>query len=130
VKRSEGASATGSRAFVSRQVDRLRPQVGGLANSLIDDFISSGRVDWVTAYAMPIPVTRIAELLGGHTDMAPQLLDWSHRIAAMYQYERNMRIDEQAAAATQKFSGLCGRTPNKTGRRIDRPSDCDKGAGR
>ena len=46
-----------NRAFVSRQVERLRPRVEALANELIDRFPAGGPVDLLPAYAAPLPIT-------------------------------------------------------------------------
>ena len=53
-----------NRAFVSRQIERLRPRVAALANELIDGFEGEGTAELIAAFATPIPVTLIAELLG------------------------------------------------------------------
>jgi unspecific monooxygenase len=58
----------------------------------------------IEAYCAPIPVTIIAELLGVPVEMAPQLLDWSHRMVAMYQARRDREIEDLAATATLEFS--------------------------
>ncbi len=75
-----------NRAFVSRQVERLAPRIAALAHELIDGFERRGEADLIAAFATPIPVAVIAELIGAPSEMAPQLLDWSHRMVAMYQF--------------------------------------------
>ena len=92
-----------NRAFVSRQVDRLAPRIEALAHELIDGFERAGTVELIEAFATPIPVTLIAELLGVPAAMAPQLLDWSHKMVAMYQFGRSHEIETAAVAATQDF---------------------------
>ena len=92
-----------TRAFVSRQVERLRPRIEALAHSLIDAF-PSGPVDLLQAYATPIPVRVIAALLGVDEGHAPQLLDWSHRLVAMYQFRRSAAVEASANAAAITFS--------------------------
>jgi len=92
-----------NRAFVSRQVERLAPRIERLAHELIDDFVPKGSVELIKAFATPIPVIVIAELLGVPTDMAPQLLDWSHKIVAMYQFGRTREAEDLAVKATQEF---------------------------
>ena len=71
-----------NRAFVSRQVERLRPRVEALANELIDRFPAGEAVDLLPAFAAPLPITIIAEMLGVPVEMGPQLLDWSHHMVA------------------------------------------------
>jgi cytochrome P450 len=95
-----------NRAFVSRAIDRLRPKVTALAEGLVDRFAAEGRVDLLPAFATPIPVIVIADLLGVPTEMAPQLLDWSHRMVAMYQFNRTRTVEDDAVAATRAFVGF------------------------
>lgn len=92
-----------NRAFVSRAIERLRPRVAQLANELIDGFEVDGQVDLLDRFATPIPVIVIAEMLGVPTDMADQLLDWSHRMVAMYQFNRTRETEDDAVRATSDF---------------------------
>src|SRR3954454_3527247 len=48
-----------NRAFVSRQIERLRPRVAALAHALIDGFEGRREVDLIEGYATPIPVMLI-----------------------------------------------------------------------
>ncbi|TPL67909.1 cytochrome P450 [Mesorhizobium sp. B2-4-1] len=93
-----------NRAFVSRQVERLRPRVEALANELIDRFEPGKQVDLLPAFASPLPITIIAEMLGVPVEMGPQLLDWSHRMVAMYVHGRTREIEETANRAAQDFA--------------------------
>ncbi|MGB8313393.1 MAG: cytochrome P450 [Aestuariivirga sp.] len=93
-----------SRAFLSRQVERLRPKIESLSNRLIDGFEAKGEVDLLSAYATPIPVIVICELLGVPTDMAEQLLRWSHDMVAMYMARRDRAVEDAAVKATIEFS--------------------------
>lgn len=92
-----------NRAFVSRQVERLAPRVEKLAHELIDGFQSQGRVDLIESFATPIPVIVIAELLGVPAAIAPHLLDWSHKMVAMYQFGRRREVEDVAVKATKEF---------------------------
>ncbi len=94
-----------NRAFVSRQIERLRPRIEALAHGLIDAFRPRGEVDLISAYATPIPVIVIADMLGVPRDMADQLLDWSHRMVAMYMFGRDETVERDADAAAKAFSG-------------------------
>ena len=162
-----------NRAFVSRQIERLRPRVAALAHELIDrfpkgaaerraprgcgplrmgpvsltpdrsglrparaDLSPPGRgdsapdriadedaLDLIAAFCTPIPVTIIAELLGVPVDAAPMLLDWSHRMVAMYTPGRNRAVEDAAVAATRDFVAflreLCRRASQGAARRSD-----------
>ncbi|WP_237477871.1 cytochrome P450 [Lichenibacterium dinghuense] len=93
-----------NRAFVSRAVERLRPRVEALADALLDAFPSSGPFDLLPLYAEPIPVALIAELLGVPGADAPHLLDWSHRMVAMYRPGRTRADEDAAVVAALGFS--------------------------
>jgi cytochrome P450 len=92
-----------NRAFVSRQIERLRPRVAELAHRLIDGFSERRSVDLIEAFCTPIPVTVIAELLGVPVEEGPRLVDWSHKMVAMYTPGRNRAIEDAAVTATQEF---------------------------
>ena len=93
-----------NRAFLSRQVERLRPKIESLSNRLIDGFEAKGEVDLLPAYATPIPIIVICELLGVPTDKADQLLSWSHDMVAMYMHGRTRGHELQAAKSAREFS--------------------------
>jgi unspecific monooxygenase len=93
-----------NRAFVSRQVEKLRPRIEVLANELIDRFERHEPVDLLTSYAAPLPITIIAEMLGVPVDMGPQLLDWSHQMVAMYMHGRTREVEETANKAANDFA--------------------------
>ncbi len=94
------------RAFVSRQVERLKPRLEMLCQELIDGFESSGQVDLIPAYASPLPVTIIANMLGIDEAMGPQLLEWSHAMVAMYMHGRTRMVEDLADAASKKFGNF------------------------
>ena len=54
-------------AFNARAVEKLRPQIVGIADELLDaveDAAAAGPVDLMTSFAAPLPVQVIGELLG------------------------------------------------------------------
>jgi len=93
-----------NRAFVSRQIERLRPRVEALANELIDAFPADEPFDLLPRYAAPLPITIIAEMLGVPVEMGPQLLDWSHDMVAMYTHGRTREVEATANRAAREFS--------------------------
>jgi cytochrome P450 len=95
-----------NRAFVSRQVERLRPRLTALAHELFDGFAADGEADLLARFATPIPVIMIAELLGVPPAHAPELLDWSHAMVAMYQFGRTRETEDKAVAATLAFAAF------------------------
>ena len=95
-----------SRAFLSRQIERLRPGIESLCHRLIDHFEGQPEVDLLSAYATPIPVHVICSLLGVPTSMADQLLSWSHDMVSMYQARRDRAVEDAAVKATVAFSAF------------------------
>ncbi len=93
-----------NRAFVSRSIERLRPRIAGLACDLVSRFPKAGPFDLLRAFAEPIPVTLIAELLGVPAEDAPRLLEWSHKMVAMYRLNVTRAMEDAAVAATLDFS--------------------------
>lgn len=92
-----------NRAFTSRAIAHLRPRIERLAHELVDGFAATGEVELIQAYATPIPITLIAELLGVPAAAAPDLLAWSHAMVRMYQPGRTRADEERAEAATGAF---------------------------
>jgi cytochrome P450 len=68
-----------SRAFTARKVEQLRPAVAELVNSLLDQL--EGDADFVDAFAFPLPVSVIGELLGvpesDRVEFQPLVRDWT-----------------------------------------------------
>ena len=93
-----------NRAFLSRQVERIRPKLLSLCNNLIDGFDAQDEVDLLPRYATPIPVIVICDLLGAPVEMADQFLAWSHDHVAMYMAKRDRAIEDKAVAAVTAFS--------------------------
>ena len=90
------------RAFTSRTIAALGPDIRQLCHDLIDRFPDEP-FDLLTAYAQPVPVTIIARLLGVPEDRADDLLRWSNAMVAMYQARRTPAIEAAAIAATNDF---------------------------
>jgi unspecific monooxygenase len=95
-----------NRAFVSRQVERLRPRIEALANELIDRFPASGAFDLLPTYASPLPITIIADMLGVPVEMGPQLLEWSHRMVTMYVLDPSREDQIAADNASRDFANF------------------------
>ncbi|MDE2383044.1 MAG: cytochrome P450 [Alphaproteobacteria bacterium] len=93
-----------SRAFLSRQIERLRPMIANLSNDLIDGFEAKDEVDLLEAFATPVPVAVICELLGAPVEMSSQFLAWSHDHVAMYMAKRDRAVEDAAVKAVTAFS--------------------------
>jgi cytochrome P450 len=53
-----------SRSFTTRQVDRLRPAIHELVDTLLDDLARRGEVEFMSEFALPLPMAVIGELVG------------------------------------------------------------------
>ncbi|NJQ17353.1 cytochrome P450 family protein [Streptomyces bohaiensis] len=53
-----------SKAFTPRRVAAFTPQVAALTDRLIDDFAAGGSADLIDAFAFPLPIYAICDLLG------------------------------------------------------------------
>ncbi|MBP7002524.1 cytochrome P450 [Amaricoccus sp.] len=91
------------RAFTSRRIAALRPEIAALADGLIDR-LEGPEVDLIAAFAERLPVVVIARLLGVPEAMADRLLGWSHAMVAMYQARRDRAVEDAADAAAAEFS--------------------------
>lgn len=97
------------RAFTSRRIKALAPEIAALTHAQIDAFPAGKPFDLLTAFCQPIPVLIIARLLGVPDDMAPQLLRWSNAMVAMYQASRTRDTEDAAARAATDFSDFLRR---------------------
>ncbi|MGY5057795.1 cytochrome P450 family protein [Streptomyces sp. 900105755] len=53
-----------TRAFTARRVAGLEPRIQEITDRLLDEMLPRGRADLVDAFAYPLPITVISELLG------------------------------------------------------------------
>lgn len=90
------------RAFTSRRIAGLAPDITALATELAESF-PQGEFDLLTAFAQPLPVRIIARLLGVPEAMAPDLLAWSNAMVGMYMAGRTREMERRAVAATGAF---------------------------
>jgi cytochrome P450 len=93
-------------AFARGHVERLRPRVRDLARRLLDEVDGDGAFDLIEAYAEPLPVLVIAELLGVPASYAPALRDWSQAIVRMYEPAPSPTVVDAAVSAATDFAGL------------------------
>ncbi|MEP2717017.1 cytochrome P450 [Pseudophaeobacter sp.] len=95
------------RAFTSREIKAQEEGIASLSHQLIDAFPDPGQpFDLLATYCTQVPVITICRLLGVPIKMAPQLLDWSHAMVAIYQASRTQETEIAAARAAQDFSAF------------------------
>lgn len=93
-------------AFSRGHVERLRPRVRELATGLLEEVCGADGFDVVAAYAEPLPVLVIAELLGVPASHAGDLRDWSQAIVRMYEPSPSEAVVDAAVRAAEDFAAL------------------------
>lgn len=93
-----------NKAFVSRQVERLRASIGDLSHRLMDAFEGETEIELLERYATPIPLVTICGVLGVPVEAGPQLLRWSHAMCRMYVLNPSPEDAAEADAAAAAFS--------------------------
>jgi cytochrome P450 len=71
-----------NKAFTARRVEELRPRITAITAGLLDDMSTRPEVDLLPAFAFPLPVTVICELLGVPVADRDQFRAWSATIVS------------------------------------------------
>lgn len=90
------------RAFTSRRINALLPEITTLSHQLIDGF-PAGAFDLLQHFGQKLPVIIIARLLGVPEAMSEDLLKWSNAMVGMYMAGRDRAREDRAVAATEAF---------------------------
>ncbi|KHL14549.1 unspecific monooxygenase/hypothetical protein [Mumia flava] len=96
-------------AFGRGHVERMRPRVEALTARMLDDVADlasagDGTVDVLGAYAEPLPVYVICDMLGVPGDDHARLRGWSQGIVHMYEEGVDDATKRQAIEASTEFS--------------------------
>ncbi|SET18965.1 cytochrome P450 [Oceanicella actignis] len=94
-----------NRAFTSRAIAGFAPRIRAVAVGLADA-LPAEEADLMRAYAEPLPVRVIAELLGAPPEAAAQMRAWSHDMTAMYRFAPPPGARARANAAAQAFGAF------------------------
>jgi cytochrome P450 len=106
-----------SKAFTRRSAEAFRERLEAASDSLLESLMERGTVEVIAAYATPIPVAMIAELMGIPRADHPQLIDWSHAIVRVFDKRVTDVEGEQAERATQDFVAYVEETLKQRRRR-------------
>ncbi|MEU4694232.1 cytochrome P450 [Actinoplanes sp. NPDC023714] len=71
-----------SAAFTVRRIESLRPRIEEITRELLDALEGRERADLIDAFAFPLPIQVICELLGVPADDRDEFRDWSNVIVA------------------------------------------------
>jgi cytochrome P450 len=89
--------------FRRREIEKLRPKIVEIIGHTIDRFIERGAFEAVEEFAIPIPVTVIADILGLSRSMAGAIKDWSD---ASVEPLGMMITDERWIACTKQIKAF------------------------
>src|SRR5215212_1403967 len=106
-----------SKAFTPRLIERLRGRVEALSEELLDAMERKGGAELVDDYALPIPATVIAELLGVPAEDRRKFHRWSGRLVSVSSGRDMLRALPAALAFTRYLRKLIER------RRVDPRDD-------
>jgi cytochrome P450 len=107
-------------AFTPRSVEALRAPATQLARELLEPHAERGRMELLRDYAQPYSIGVICRMLGVPTDRGSDLLDWSHAMVKMYEFDTT---DAQASAATEAAGEFRGYVLDLIERRQREPRD-------
>jgi unspecific monooxygenase len=99
-----------SAAFTPQRVRALRPRIEALVDELLAPYLreepASRRMEFVSAFAEPLPVAVIAELLGVPAGERGRLRYWSSEIVKMYELDRKPDQVIPSARAVEEFTAF------------------------
>ena len=70
------------RAFTPRLIDGLRERIHGVCEDLLDRVGGNDRIELIEAYALPVPLTIISDLLGVPVKDRRRFGPWTKKVAA------------------------------------------------
>lgn len=105
------------KAFTPRRIEQLRPRIQEIANTLLDAVQPQGQMEFINAYAFPLPIIVIAELLGVPTEDREELRKWSNAAIEMESTEDRFALLAPAMDAFVEYLA------NMFARRREQPQD-------
>jgi cytochrome P450 len=84
-------------------VEALREPARALARELLEPLAETGEMELLYDYAQPYSIAVICRMLGVPLDRHRDLLDWSHRMVKMYEFEVPLEAAHAANEAAAEF---------------------------
>jgi cytochrome P450 len=98
-----------SQAFTARRVEALRPRITAIAERLLESIPRDGGVDLIEAFAFPLPITVIAELLGVPAEDQPRFREWTTTLLSPPKSTNLEPLRQTAVQMQQYFQGFLAR---------------------
>lgn len=110
-----------SGAFTRRRIEQLAPRIQQITDELLDVMDTAAQTDLIAAFALPLPITVICELLGVPADRRAEFHDWSTTVltgalaestayrcatTAMVRYLQELLMVKRVAPADDLLSAL------------------------
>jgi cytochrome P450 len=92
------------KGFTPRMIERLRQRAEAITDELIDKAEANGGMDLIDEFALVLPVTLIAEMLGVPAEDHAVLHEWSTGIAHTLELSQPMEVYTRGAEVTVEFS--------------------------
>jgi cytochrome P450 len=90
-------------AFTPRSVEALRKPARDLAAEFLEPLSDAGEMELLYDYAQPYSIAIICRMLGVPLDRHRDLLDWSHRMVKMYEFDVPVEAATSATQAAGEF---------------------------
>lgn len=102
-----------SAAFTPRAIENLRDRVAAITQELLDEARQTGRMDFASAIAYPLPTIVIASLLGVPRSDIPQFKRWADGLlrlqlgdAEAFRWQERLGSDPDADHLTRTFEEI------------------------
>lgn len=109
-------------AFRQQKVASMAGKIERIVDELLDEFIESGREDFISHFAYPLPATVIAEMLGAPVEDRDRFRIWSDEFALVAfgvggddRPDRHARAMRGLAEMLDYFEGLVERSRHRPG---------------
>ena len=97
-------------AFKPSRIKQIDPRVEGLAYELIDAFLPDGHCDWVSQFAVPLPLFIIGEQMGAPREDMWRIKRWTdaffQRISFMLPEDQHLEMVDREIEAQHYFQPI------------------------
>ncbi|MFZ2467255.1 MAG: cytochrome P450 [Parvibaculum sedimenti] len=90
-----------TQAFNPRSIEAMRPRIEAIAKELLDEMEGKSEVDFITAYAAPLPTIVIADMLGVERERRADFKRWSDDIVQAFDPLRGPETTARMNASQQ-----------------------------